>query len=210
MTGTAAGGQPRHFAGAGSALCPATGCAGPAAFATMMGMSDHRDDFDATSLRRRVGLSLRALGSDLDALDEAVAARFGLHRTDLRCLEIVARGGPLSTGALAERAGLSTSAVTSAIDRVERSGDLRRISDPADRRRVLVEVTELGRQRGRAAFSGLQEGTDQLLRRYSPGELRLLGEFVEEVRAVIAGQAAEAASAAVTARGQRSARRAGR
>jgi DNA-binding MarR family transcriptional regulator len=173
-------------------------------------MSDHRDDFDATSLRRRVGLSLRALGSDLDALDEAVAARFGLHRTDLRCLEIVARGGPLSTGALAERAGLSTSAVTSAIDRVERSGDLRRISDPADRRRVLVEVTELGRQRGRAAFSGLQEGTDQLLRRYSPGELRLLGEFVEEVRAVIAGQAAEAASAAVTARGQRSARRAGR
>jgi hypothetical protein len=59
------------------------------------------------------------------------------------------------------------------------------------------------------AFSGLQEGTDQLLRRYSPGELRLLGGFVEEVRAVVAGQTAEAASAAVTARGQRSARRAG-
>ena len=176
----------------------------------MMGMSDDRDDSDAAWLRRRVGLSLRALGSDLDALDEAVAARFGLHRTDLRCLEIVARGGPLSAGALAEQAGLSTSAVTSVIDRVERSGDLRRLSDPRDRRRVLVEVTELGRRRGRAAFSGLQEGTDQLLRRYSPGELRLLGGFVEEVRAVVAGQAAEAASAAVTARGQRSARRAGR
>jgi hypothetical protein len=75
---------------------------------------------------------------------------------------------------------------------------------------VLVEVTELGRQRGRAAFSGLQEGTDQLLHRYSPAELRLLGGFVEEVRAVVTRQAAEAASAAVTARGQRSARRAGR
>jgi DNA-binding MarR family transcriptional regulator len=116
----------------------------------------------------------------------------------------------LSAGALAERAGLSTSAVTSVIDRVERSGDLRRLSDPRDRRRVLVEVTELGRRRGRAAFSGLQEGTDQLLRRYSPGELRLLGGFVEEVRAVVAGQAAEAASAVVTAGRQRSARRAGR
>jgi DNA-binding MarR family transcriptional regulator len=181
-----------------------------AAYVTMMGMSDDRDNSDAAALRRRVGLSLRALGSNLDALDEAVAARFGLHRTDLRCLEIVARGGPLSAGALAEQAGLSTSAVTSVIDRVERSGDLRRLSDPRDRRRVLVEVTELGRRRGRAAFSGLQEGTDQLLRRYSPGELRLLSRFVEEVRAVVAGQAAEAASAAVTARGQRSARRAGR
>ena len=175
----------------------------------MMGMSDDRDDSDVAGLRRQVGLSLRALGSDLDALDEAVAARFRLHRTDLRCLEIVARGGPLSAGALAEQAGLSTSAVTSVIDRAERSGDLRRLSDPEDRRRVLVEVTELGRQRGRLAFSGLQQGTDQLLRRYSPEDLRLLGRFVEEVRSVVAGQAASAASAAVAARGQRTGRRAG-
>lgn len=176
----------------------------------MMGMSDDRDDSDAAGLRRRVGLSLRALGSDLDALDEAVAARFGLHRTDLRCLEIVARDGPLSAGALAEQAGLSTSAVTSVIDRVERSGNLRRLSDARDRRRVLVEVTEMGRQRGREAFSGLQHGTDQLLRRYSSEELRLLGGFVEDVRSVVAGQAAMAASAAVTPRRQRSGRRAGR
>jgi DNA-binding MarR family transcriptional regulator len=159
-------------------------------------MSDDRDNSDAALLRRRVGQSLRALGSDLDVLDEAVAARFGLHRTDLRCLEIVARAGPLSAGALAEQARLSTSAVTSVIDRVERSGDLRRLSDPRDRRRVLVEVTELGRGRARAAFSGLQEDTDRLLRRYSLGELRLLGWFVAEVRAVVAGLAAAAAAAA--------------
>ena len=176
----------------------------------MIGMSDNRNDSSAVGLRRRVGLSLRALGSDLDALDEAVAARFGLHRTDLRCLEIVARDGPLSAGALAGLTGLSTSAVTSVIDRVERSGDLRRLSDPTDRRRVLVEVTEMGRERGRQAFSGLQRGTDQLLRRYSAEELRLLGGFVAAVRAVVAGQAAEAAAAAVAPRGQRSGRRAGR
>src|ERR1700689_1465995 len=159
------------------------------AYVTMMGMSDDRDNSDAAALRRRVGLSLRALGSNLDALDEAVAARFGLHRTDLRCLEIVARGGPLSAGALAEQAGLSTSAVSSVMDRGERSGDLRRLSDPRDRRRVLVEVTELGRRRGRAAFSGLQEGTDQLLRRYSPGALQPPRPVVEAVRAGIAGRA---------------------
>jgi DNA-binding MarR family transcriptional regulator len=155
-------------------------------------------------------MSLRALGSDLDALDEAVAAMFGLHRTDLRCLEIVGRGGPLSAGALAEQAGLSTSAVTSVIDRAEQSGDLRRLSDPQDRRRVLVEVTEHGRRRGRAAFSGLQQGTDQILRRHSPEELRLLGTFVEEVRSVVAGEAARAVSAAAAARGQGTGRRSAR
>ncbi len=162
-----------------------------------------------TSLRRQVGESLRGLGSDLDALDDAVATRFGLHRTDLRCLEIVARRGPVSAGALAGQAGLSTSAVTSVIDRVERSGNLRRRSDPGDRRRVLVEVTELGRQRGREAFSGLMHGTDQLLRRYSPVELRLLGGFVEEVRSVVTRQAVEAA-AAVSPRRETRAQRGGR
>ena len=194
------------------ALAHGCGCLhrGCCAFDTMMGMSDDRDDSEMARLRRQVGLSLRALGSDLDALDEAVAARFRLHRTDLRCLEIVARGGPLSAGALAEQAGLSTSAVTSVIDRAERSRNLRRLSDAKDRRRVLVEVTELGRQRGREAFSGLMQGTDRLLRSYSPEELRLLGGFVEEVRSVVAGQATEAASAAIAARGHRSGRRAGR
>jgi hypothetical protein len=54
------------------------------------------------------------------------------------------------------------------------------------------------------------QGTDRLLRSYSPEELRLLGGFVEEVRSVVAGQAAEAASAAIAARGHRSGRRAGR
>jgi DNA-binding MarR family transcriptional regulator len=181
-----------------------------AAHVTMMGMSDERNESEAAGLRRRVGMSLRALGSDLDALDEAVAARFGLHRTDLRCLEIVGRGGPLSAGALAVHAGLSTSAVTSVIDRAERAGHLRRLSDPQDRRRVLVEVTEQGRERGRQAFSGLQQGTDQILRRYSPEELQLLGTFVDEVRSVVSGEAARAASAAVVVGAQGTGRRGAR
>jgi DNA-binding MarR family transcriptional regulator len=189
---------------------PAARRIGSAAYVTMIGMSDDRDNSDVAGLRRRVGLSLRALGSDLDALDEAVAARFRLHRTDLRCLEIVGRGGPLSAGALAEQAGLSTSAVTSVIDRAERSRNLRRLSDPQDRRRVLVEVTEQGRRRGREAFSGLQQGTDRILRRYSPEELRLLGTFVEEVRSVVSAEAASAVSAAVATRGQGTDRRSAR
>lgn len=135
-------------------------------------------------------MSLRALGSDLDQLDEAVADRAGLHRTDLRCLEIVARGGPISAGRLAALAGLSTSAVTSVIDRMERAGRMRRVPDSADRRRVMVEVTELARREGRAAFTGLMEGTERLLARYSFEDLVLLDAFLAAVRALVAEQAA--------------------
>jgi DNA-binding MarR family transcriptional regulator len=140
-------------------------------------------------LRRKVGLALRALGSDMDRLDEAVAGRFGLHRTDLRCLEIAARHGPISAGRLAAMAGLSTSAVTSVIDRMERGGRMRRVPDSADRRKVLVEVTEIARQEGRAAHAGLMEGTDRLLARYSHRELVLLDGFVTAIRELVTSQA---------------------
>lgn len=134
-------------------------------------------------------MSLRALGSDLDRLDEAVADHAGLHRTDLRCLEIVARGGPVSAGRLAAAAGLSTSAVTSVIDRMERAGRMRRVPDSADRRKVMVEVTEPARREGRAAFTGLMEGTARLLARYSYAELVLLDGFLDAVRELVTEQA---------------------
>jgi DNA-binding MarR family transcriptional regulator len=151
-------------------------------------MSDDRGN-EPGQLRRRVGRSLRALGSDLDRLDEAVADRAGLHRTDLRCLEIVARGGPISAGRLAALAGLSTSAVTSVIDRMERAGRMHRVPDSADRRKVLVEVTALARQEGQAAFAGLMEGTERLLARYSHAELVLLDGFLDAVRELVTSQA---------------------
>jgi DNA-binding MarR family transcriptional regulator len=152
-------------------------------------MSDDRENIPG-QLRQKVGMSLRALGSDLDRLDEAVAERAGLHRTDLRCLEIVARGGPVSAGRLAAAAGLSTSAVTSVIDRMERAGRMRRVPDSADRRKVMVEVTELARREGRAAFAGLMEGTDRLLSQYSESELLLLDAFLDAVRELVTEQAA--------------------
>ncbi len=138
-------------------------------------------------------MSLRVLGSEIDRLDEAVASGLGLHRTDLRCLEIAARADGLPAGELAERAGLSTSAVTSVIDRVERLGFARRVRDVSDRRRVLVEVTELGRKRGWEAFRGLMAGTQAILAGYSAEELRLFERFVGQVLEVLAVEAATAA-----------------
>ncbi|MHB8220400.1 MAG: MarR family winged helix-turn-helix transcriptional regulator [Acidimicrobiales bacterium] len=159
----------------------------------MVGSSDNRDNGEAQRLRQSVGMSLRVLGSEIDRLDEAVADRMGLHRTDLRCLEIAARAGGLSAGELAAHAGLSTSAVTSVVDRVERLGFVRRARDVTDRRRVLVEVTELGRKRGWEAFQGLMEGTQAVLAGYSAGELALFERFLGQVREVLVAEAAAAA-----------------
>ena len=41
------------------------------------------------------------------AFDERVAAKFKLSRTDMRCLELIGRLGPLTAGRLAEESGLT-------------------------------------------------------------------------------------------------------
>jgi DNA-binding MarR family transcriptional regulator len=83
----------------------------------------------------------RASGSQDDAFDSLAAERLGVSETDLRCLNIIENSGGISAGELANRAGLTAGAVTGVIDRLEKVGYARRTSDPADRRRVRVEVT---------------------------------------------------------------------
>ena len=83
----------------------------------------------------------RAAGNQDSAFDNLAADRLGLNRTDLHCINIIENSGGLTAGELAGEAGLTTGAVTGVIDRLERSGYARRVSDPADRRRVKLEVT---------------------------------------------------------------------
>ena len=47
----------------------------------------------------------------------------------------------MTSGELARRTGLTTGATTRLIDRLEKGGHVRRVLDPADRRKVIVEMT---------------------------------------------------------------------
>src|ERR671932_2430246 len=83
-----------------------------------------------------------------DRFDQAVADALGVNRTDMRCIDVLEREGPVTAGRLAEATGLTTGAITTVIDRLERAGMARRTRDPDDRRRVLVELDPGVRGRG--------------------------------------------------------------
>ena len=83
----------------------------------------------------------RVGGNQDDAFDSLAAERLGVSDTDLRCLNIIENTRGLSAGELAAQAGLTAGAVTGVIDRLEKAAYARRVPDPADRRRVRVEVT---------------------------------------------------------------------
>ncbi|HTW98446.1 MAG TPA: MarR family transcriptional regulator [Acidimicrobiales bacterium] len=121
----------------------------------------------------------RVSGNQDDAFDSLAAARLGVSETDLRCLNILENGGGLTAGELAAQSGLTAGAITGVVDRLERAGYARRVSDPADRRRVRVQVTPAFYARSERIWGPL--ATDlisTLSERFTAEELELIKGFL--------------------------------
>jgi DNA-binding MarR family transcriptional regulator len=121
----------------------------------------------------------RVSGNQDSAFDNLAAERLGLNRTDLHCLNIIENSGGLTAGELADEAGLTTGAVTGVIDRLERACYARRVSDPADRRRVKLEVTPKFYARADKIWGPMAaDWESRLSRRFTAEELELVTEFL--------------------------------
>jgi DNA-binding MarR family transcriptional regulator len=90
-------------------------------------------------------------------LDEAAAAWLGVNVTDARAIDVIDQHGRITAGELARELRLSTGAVTTLVDRLERAGYARRLPDPGDRRRVLIEVTPIVHELSEQIYGGPQD-----------------------------------------------------
>ncbi len=148
-----------------------------------------RDDGRAEKRRadRRAELSalVRLYQRDVDRFDQAVADRIGVNRTDLRCLDILTdeagSGRRLTPRELAEQSGMSPSAITTVLDRLERAGYAGRVRDDVNRRRVLVALTPLLAKLTEDIFAPVAAAGQAHLASYSDDELELLLVFFARV-----------------------------
>ena len=121
----------------------------------------------------------RVAGNQDSAFDNLAAERLGLNRTDLHCVNIIENSGGLTAGELAKEAGLTSGAVTGVVDRLERAGYARRVADPADRRRVKLEVTPKFYARADRIWGPVAaDWSARLGKRFSAEELELFTEFL--------------------------------
>jgi DNA-binding MarR family transcriptional regulator len=123
---------------------------------------------------------------------QAVAERLGIGSTDLECLDIIVMRGPLTAGELASASGLSTGAITGVIDRLDRTGFVKREHDDADRRKVLVRALPAVERRVMPLFRPMEQAAVSALSDYDDKDLALLLDFL-----LRAHQAAVAAMAAL-------------
>jgi len=134
-------------------------------------------------LYAELGGEVRANQRATDVVDDLVCELLGVNRTDARCLDILEQDGSMSAGDLAQASRLTTGAITAVIDRLERAGYARRVPDPSDRRRVLVEPTPMAFETANELMAEpMRRLYMPLASRYSEDQLRMFIEFTREGR----------------------------
>jgi DNA-binding MarR family transcriptional regulator len=122
---------------------------------------------DRADLEAAIAADVRAMTAESDEIGRHFASRHDVAANDFRALLYVmvaeTAGSPLTAGDLRKRMGTSGAAITYLVERMIASGHLRRESDPADRRKVILRVADHGKDVARGFFTPLADHNRQAL-----------------------------------------------
>lgn len=141
-----------------------------------------------TEQQEKLTMSMRGLGTRTVLYQQNVAAYLGLYNNDFLSIDILHEKGPVTAGELSRLTGLTTGSVTSLIDRLERSGFVRRQQDPHDRRKVIIVPLYEDKEDVSAAYLHLHEEMVKLASTYSDEELELITQFLNKAGSVLEEQ----------------------
>jgi DNA-binding MarR family transcriptional regulator len=128
--------------------------------------------------------SLRRVNLQGSLFGHTVALRFGLSESDIEALEVLIDTGAATAGMLSDLTGLTTGAVTRVIDRLEQSGYVRRVPDPTDRRRVIVELVPERMAGVAATMARVGDKSASEIGQYSEAELAVINDFLTRMAAI--------------------------
>ncbi len=113
----------------------------------------------------------------------ALAERMGLSQGDHKALDLIyaaEQSGQLMTaGQLADATSLSTGSITSLVDRLAKAQLVRRVPDPHDRRKVVLQPTHAREEEGQALFAPIVAATSELAARYTTNELQVITDYLQ-------------------------------
>jgi len=105
-------------------------------------------------------------------------AGLDLTATQSEVIEVLAETGPLSQNELAERLVCTRGNISRLIDRMAAKDILRRESDPNDRRRVRIALTDHGDELTSSAYHTISELLTAIRSLYSQNELAELSRLL--------------------------------
>jgi len=115
-------------------------------------------------------IALRQITRAIDLHSKQLVQKYGLTGPQILLLKEISKVDKISSGVLSRKASLSQATVTSILDRLEKSGYVRRIRCQDDKRVVYVEATELTHKVFDNSPPLLQETFTQQLETLQPWE----------------------------------------
>jgi DNA-binding MarR family transcriptional regulator len=154
-------------------------------------------DYEARYLSEpgAVGLFTRLtrVGLLVEAFQHRCLDPFGLKFIDysvLRVLELVGEPHRMSPTELSDIVVRSSGGMTQILDRLERAGLIARTPDPADRRKVLIALTDDGMRTADAANARYAAERERLLADLSPDEVQRLDDAIHRLLEVMTAESA--------------------
>ena len=141
--------------------------------------SEQRPELDTGSMG--VVLRIQALAKILGDQAAERLLQHGLQWWQYDVLSALRRQGRpfcMTASELAEAGRLTSGAMTNRIDRLESEGLVRRLPDPGDRRRVLVELTADGRKLVDKATKARFEAASEALQGLDENQRKHLGDLL--------------------------------
>jgi DNA-binding MarR family transcriptional regulator len=133
--------------------------------------------------------ALRRVNIQGSFFGQTVAIRFGLSESDIETLEALIDMGASTAGRLSELTGLTSGAVTRVIDRLEQAGFVRRVPDPADRRRVIVEAIPEKVAAVQSTLNRVGSASAEEIGRYTDAQLALITDFLSRMEQITRDEA---------------------
>jgi DNA-binding MarR family transcriptional regulator len=129
--------------------------------------------------------SLRRIIRAVDLHSKYLAQRYGLTGPQFVLLRELARSQPLSTGELAQRVSLGQATVSQILDRLGKRELVKRTRSAVDKRRVMNEITEKGRESIKTSPSLMQERFTTELKKLADWERTLILSTLQRVASMM-------------------------
>ena len=129
----------------------------------------------------RILQSLRRIIRAVDIHSRKLNSEFNVTTPQMICLYVIAKSDGITQLELAREVYLGASTITGILDRLETKGLITRTRQTTDRRKVLLRVTQSGRELTRSAPALLQDRLSKSLQQQSELEQATIALSLERI-----------------------------
>ena len=108
-----------------------------------------------------------------------LARELELNLSESLCLTYLGVRGQMLPGEISRMVGLKSGSTTTMLDRLEKKSFIRRVPSRTDRRKMIVELTELYRNESLKYVQAIQKAHKRLIAGYSDDKLKVILDFLQ-------------------------------